>query len=1391
MGSQSSRPTKEPPTTENERPSTAGNDQPFDVFLSHAGYGAQKTGIVTLIYNELRRRDVKTFFDRDSLFSLREGELAPPKMVWAAATAKVVVVVLSPEYISRVWTLKEVEIALARCGGASSRRESARRFRGEELSFKDFLVKRFSEVELDLVREMEFETDGFPGDVFPLFFTLLNGECGHIQSTLDKYPEVGRCFGQWSVADDSNKQSYPGRWKTVLSHLKDITGPEFQIHSDDEPSYAKRVAKLIRDRYFRGRRLQIRQDDPRKRDTIVERVREEIPSFLELPEIWRGVYPPLQRSQCDILQFCVQRELGGDIEVVGNMNVRDIVMPGDPDWEQLQGIIQSETRFTPVWLSSSAADMFIGLQELVQGVNERLESGRRSGMVDLLAHREKLSQIKGTAFVRHVEPLIRKHEDAIVAALQATLCIERLPAHVYLIAGVVFADLRATAEVRRSSVVNDDAIESGRNVPDYILSKDCAVAIQLMRFKLGSGSEHPDGQRREVGVRSTDHERSESEQEDSSRITERSSDGGTSPDSVSSGGRHQSGRTVHPWRIGDLIPLDETDEVTCIRPMMSNGPKGLHSDPVYAFELHRRAARLGFAPSIDKLGVCYRDGIGTEKDYRLAVELFQKAADRGQADSLYNLGVCFEQGKGAEQDFARALDVFQRAVGLGHLDAAYRLALFKLYGLAQNQDISGAYEALKSLAHQNHVASLRECAYLNMCPFIAPHGASIVDTRGLLFRAIQLERGDISLYMLAHILASTLDIEYIREARELVSRIANESRKKVLMNFIEDQLSDQEYWNWNVTPESDFISGAELQLVARIGCGQFAQLFLARFRRTKWAAVKCIAVDCDEFVLRDSFRERFTCQVLRAVELPGATRYLGCVDFGCGQSGLVFELCADISNVESEAISIVEENRVAASARFTDFRLLPDWSSRVRSNLRQSVVFSPRQRWPTKRIIGMLQRVATALMKLHEVGFVHRDIADRNVLCDVDGQVQLADFGLAKFVGSRAGGHYEDVYTFYKTYLTPGHQYALSWWAPECVQNSIDGWEAHFSAKSDAYSFGILMWQCFSHRDPFDEARSFESPEKAASAIVARILSGERPSFEYLDSGVPAGLLDLMSSSWETDPDKRPSMGEVQVALAEIEASISTEPARQVVRNSRKLKEKWFDVRATYHELPLPPQRVENSTVASAAAFSRVHSESIPDARVPAKGSGDVQHYDVFLVHSGEQKMVEAATMKAIMSSGCLECFLDAETFFVPGPTIKEIQSALETCRHAVAVVSRSFLSRRVPWNELLYSCERDRWVRKRYQKWETLWIVLYDLSVSEFQEACASSGGPVPNISSNDVRLIEWSRQNTWVELCLKVKNEILRQDESATEQWADFLDNWKQSKTAEDFPRADWVYK
>ncbi|MEM9644628.1 MAG: serine/threonine-protein kinase [Planctomycetota bacterium] len=103
--------------------------------------------------------------------------------------------------------------------------------------------------------------------------------------------------------------------------------------------------------------------------------------------------------------------------------------------------------------------------------------------------------------------------------------------------------------------------------------------------------------------------------------------------------------------------------------------------------------------------------------------------------------------------------------------------------------------------------------------------------------------------------------------------------------------------------------------------------------------------------------------------------------------------------------------------------------------------------------LEIVAQVCDALQYAHGSGVVHRDIKPENILLDRKGQVKLADFGLAKLVGSGK----EDIH------LTATNQVmgTLHYMAPEQLERPLE-----VDHRADIYSLGVVFYELLTGQLP-------------------------------------------------------------------------------------------------------------------------------------------------------------------------------------------------------------------------------------------------------------------------------------------------------------------------------------
>jgi eukaryotic-like serine/threonine-protein kinase len=144
--------------------------------------------------------------------------------------------------------------------------------------------------------------------------------------------------------------------------------------------------------------------------------------------------------------------------------------------------------------------------------------------------------------------------------------------------------------------------------------------------------------------------------------------------------------------------------------------------------------------------------------------------------------------------------------------------------------------------------------------------------------------------------------------------------------------------------------------------------------------------------------------------------------------------------------------------------------------------------------------VASALDAAHAAGLVHRDVKPGNILITPDGRVLLADFGIAKGLGTADDLTSENVMMGTAKYLSP----------EQVRGKKLDG-------RADLYALGLVLYECLAGKVPF-------LGETDADTALAR-LQRDPTDLARLRLTLPYGLAVLIHELLARNPDDRPSTG--------------------------------------------------------------------------------------------------------------------------------------------------------------------------------------------------------------------------------------------------------------------------
>ena len=154
-------------------------------------------------------------------------------------------------------------------------------------------------------------------------------------------------------------------------------------------------------------------------------------------------------------------------------------------------------------------------------------------------------------------------------------------------------------------------------------------------------------------------------------------------------------------------------------------------------------------------------------------------------------------------------------------------------------------------------------------------------------------------------------------------------------------------------------------------------------------------------------------------------------------------------------------------------------------------------------VVEIIYKCAKALHYSHGRGVIHRDIKPSNVMLTIDNDVRIIDFGIAIVSDSEVS-------------RIEGIAGSPSYMSPEQVQSE------ELTPRSDLYSLGAVMYELLTG------FRSFRAD--SLSKLLHQIVYATPPPIHTYRDDLPTELEDVVATTMQKDPDKRPSSGAAMAA---------------------------------------------------------------------------------------------------------------------------------------------------------------------------------------------------------------------------------------------------------------------
>ncbi len=169
-------------------------------------------------------------------------------------------------------------------------------------------------------------------------------------------------------------------------------------------------------------------------------------------------------------------------------------------------------------------------------------------------------------------------------------------------------------------------------------------------------------------------------------------------------------------------------------------------------------------------------------------------------------------------------------------------------------------------------------------------------------------------------------------------------------------------------------------------------------------------------------------------------------------------------------------------------------------------------------IFQFLEQIGAALHAAHRFGVIHRDLKPANILLDEDQNAYLADFGVAKNLGS------PDLQNFTKADAIVGSPAYIS---PEQIRSEP------IRPQADIYCLGVVLYEMLTGQLPFKGPTPIDQ--------IMRHLNDPLPSLDLIDPQLPSALNPILQRATAKNPSAR--YPDVLSLLADLRPVLSAQPA--------------------------------------------------------------------------------------------------------------------------------------------------------------------------------------------------------------------------------------------------------
>ena len=356
-----------------------------------------------------------------------------------------------------------------------------------------------------------------------------------------------------------------------------------------------------------------------------------------------------------------------------------------------------------------------------------------------------------------------------------------------------------------------------------------------------------------------------------------------------------------------------------------------------------------------------------------------------------------------------------------------------------------------------------------------------------------------------------------RVLEDLLHQLSGDKSRKEVISATHLQRLQQEFILKDV-----FVKYEEIKVEDKIGEGSFGEVYKASFRGAQVALKKLRNPMFMQLTVNDIEEFRKEAYMMSRLRHPNIVLVMGI-------SLVELEPVRHLSVDMAELAALDEES--TGSKKSETKKTLCILTEYLEQGSLADILYGRRrismEVWTYELVLICAIQAGKGMLYLHSQSppICHRDLKSSNLVVDNHWVVKVTDFGMSRIVPENSVGEGKDQGPERNSFFSQDLEMTsnlgtTAWCAPEIFTPSE---KARYSLPVDVYSFGMVLWELWERKRPYEELPSrFD--------VIDAIKAGNRPP---ISESCPTGLMSLIQRCWQYDPARRPKFSYIVRYLKE------------------------------------------------------------------------------------------------------------------------------------------------------------------------------------------------------------------------------------------------------------------